>query len=104
MMYTRAAASDYDDWVNVYGNKGWGSMHLIPLLKKVSWSFYLTFYLHNLELFFSYTRQKHFNKLHLIQLMAPRDLSKYHMHKMLHRTSAEVSFLLLRNLIKNVVS
>jgi alcohol oxidase len=33
--YTRAAASDYDDWENVYGNKGWGSEHLIPLLKKV---------------------------------------------------------------------
>ena len=35
MGYTRAAASDYDDWENVYGNKGWGSQHLIPLLKKV---------------------------------------------------------------------
>ena len=33
--YIRAAASDYDDWENVYGNKGWGSEHLIPLLKKV---------------------------------------------------------------------
>ena len=36
MFYTRAAASDYDDWENVYGNKGWGSEHLIPLLKKVT--------------------------------------------------------------------
>ena len=35
LFYTRAAASDYDDWENVYGNKGWGSKHLIPLLKKV---------------------------------------------------------------------
>ena len=35
LFYTRAAASDYDDWENVYGNKGWGSEHLIPLLKKV---------------------------------------------------------------------
>ena len=35
MFYTRAAASDYDDWENVYGNKGWGSKYLIPLLKKV---------------------------------------------------------------------
>ena len=35
LVYTRAAASDYDDWENVYGNKGWGSEHLIPLLKKV---------------------------------------------------------------------
>ena len=34
-VYTRAAASDYDDWENVFGNKGWGSGHLIPLLKKV---------------------------------------------------------------------
>ena len=35
MVYTRAAASDYDNWENVYGNKGWGSKHLIPFLKKV---------------------------------------------------------------------
>jgi alcohol oxidase len=34
LVYTRAAASDYDDWENVYGNKGWGSDHLIPLLRK----------------------------------------------------------------------
>jgi len=33
-MYTRAAASDYDDWESVYGNPGWGSKHLIPLLRK----------------------------------------------------------------------
>ncbi|KAF9004053.1 GMC oxidoreductase-domain-containing protein [Cyathus striatus] len=31
--YTRAASSDYDDWENLYGNKGWSSKHLIPLLK-----------------------------------------------------------------------
>lgn len=36
MMYTRAAASDYDDWESVYENPGWGSNDLIPLLKKVS--------------------------------------------------------------------
>jgi hypothetical protein len=35
LFYTRAAASDYDDWEYVYGNKGWGFKHLIPLLKKV---------------------------------------------------------------------
>lgn len=35
MMYTRAAASDYDDWETVYGNEGWGSKDLIPLMKKV---------------------------------------------------------------------
>ena len=35
LVYTRAAASDYDDWENVYGNKGWGSEYLVPLLKKV---------------------------------------------------------------------
>ena len=35
LFYTRAAASDYDDWENVYGNKGWGSEYLVPLLKKV---------------------------------------------------------------------
>ncbi|KAJ7158537.1 GMC oxidoreductase-domain-containing protein [Mycena filopes] len=33
-MYTRAAASDYDDWETIYGNSGWGSKDLIPLLKK----------------------------------------------------------------------
>ncbi|KAJ7096512.1 glucose-methanol-choline oxidoreductase, partial [Mycena belliarum] len=33
-MYTRAAASDYDDWETVHGNPGWGSKDLIPLLKK----------------------------------------------------------------------
>ena len=31
----RAAASDYDDWEDVHGNKGWSSKHLIPLFKKV---------------------------------------------------------------------
>lgn len=35
MMYTRAAASDYDDWEVTHGNVGWGSKDLIPLLKKV---------------------------------------------------------------------
>ncbi|KAF8622855.1 hypothetical protein AX15_006699 [Amanita polypyramis BW_CC] len=34
MVYTRAAASDYDDWENVYRNPGWGSKDLIPLLQK----------------------------------------------------------------------
>ncbi|KAI0030688.1 alcohol oxidase-like protein [Vararia minispora EC-137] len=33
-MYTRAAASDYDDWEQMYNNPGWGSKDLIPLLKK----------------------------------------------------------------------
>ncbi|KIK65269.1 hypothetical protein GYMLUDRAFT_39626 [Collybiopsis luxurians FD-317 M1] len=33
-MYTRAAASDYDDWMNVHKNAGWGSKDLLPLLKK----------------------------------------------------------------------
>jgi hypothetical protein len=36
MMYTRAAASDYDDWKNIHGNTGWGASDLLPLLKKVS--------------------------------------------------------------------
>ena len=35
VVYARAATSDYDDWENVHGNKGWGSKYLIPLLKKV---------------------------------------------------------------------
>ncbi|KAJ7482500.1 hypothetical protein FB451DRAFT_1170367 [Mycena latifolia] len=33
MMYTRAAASDYDDWEKL-GNPGWGSADLIPFAKK----------------------------------------------------------------------
>ncbi|KAF8338387.1 GMC oxidoreductase-domain-containing protein [Amanita rubescens] len=34
MMYTRAAASDYDDWEKTFKNPGWGSSDLIPLLQK----------------------------------------------------------------------
>ncbi|KAH9971399.1 alcohol oxidase-like protein [Lactifluus volemus] len=34
MMYTRASASDYDDWETKYRNPGWGSKDLIPLLRK----------------------------------------------------------------------
>ncbi|TFK69859.1 alcohol oxidase [Pluteus cervinus] len=34
MMYTRASASDYDDWERIYENQGWGSEDIIPLLKK----------------------------------------------------------------------
>ncbi|KAI0703058.1 alcohol oxidase-like protein [Cytidiella melzeri] len=34
MMYTRAAASDYDEWEVRYKNTGWGSKDIIPLLKK----------------------------------------------------------------------
>ncbi|KIK56903.1 hypothetical protein GYMLUDRAFT_46795 [Collybiopsis luxurians FD-317 M1] len=33
-MYTRASASDYDDWEKL-GNPGWGSKDLIPLARKV---------------------------------------------------------------------
>ncbi|KAI0643101.1 alcohol oxidase-like protein [Trametes meyenii] len=33
-MYTRASASDYDDWATVYGNRGWSSAELLPLLRK----------------------------------------------------------------------
>ncbi|PSR71643.1 hypothetical protein PHLCEN_2v12496 [Hermanssonia centrifuga] len=33
MMYARASASDYDDW-EAFGNPGWGSKDIIPLLKK----------------------------------------------------------------------
>ncbi len=35
LMYTRAAASDYDDWEKAFKNPGWGSADLIPLLQKV---------------------------------------------------------------------
>ncbi|KAH9921137.1 GMC oxidoreductase-domain-containing protein [Fomitopsis serialis] len=33
-VYARPAASDFDDWETTYGNPGWGSKDLIPLLKK----------------------------------------------------------------------
>jgi alcohol oxidase len=42
MMYTRASASDYDDWKTVYENPGWGSNDLIPLLRKVDALSYFT--------------------------------------------------------------
>jgi alcohol oxidase len=35
MMYTRASASDYDEWAQRYQNPGWGSKDIIPLLNKV---------------------------------------------------------------------
>jgi alcohol oxidase len=35
MMYTRASASDYNDWKMKHENPGWGSEDLVPLLKKV---------------------------------------------------------------------
>ncbi|KAJ7033595.1 GMC oxidoreductase-domain-containing protein [Mycena alexandri] len=34
MLYNRAPASDYDDWMHL-GNAGWGSADLIPLAKKL---------------------------------------------------------------------
>lgn len=34
-MYTRASASDYDDWVTKHHNPGWGYKDLLPYLKKV---------------------------------------------------------------------
>ena len=34
-MYTRASASDYDDWEKKFKNPGWGSEDIIPLIKKV---------------------------------------------------------------------
>ncbi|RDX47581.1 alcohol oxidase-like protein [Lentinus brumalis] len=33
-MYTRAAASDYDEWDTVHGNRGWSSGDLLPYLRK----------------------------------------------------------------------
>ena len=54
-MYTRASASDYDDWKTVHENTGWCSEDLIPLLKKVSrlhtWAiaFILTSFFRNLS-------------------------------------------------------
>ena len=44
MVYTRASASDYDDWQTVYENPGWGSNDLIPLLRKVGALGSLLFY------------------------------------------------------------
>ena len=33
-MYTRAAASDYDDWAYQHDNPGWSFADLLPLMKK----------------------------------------------------------------------
>ncbi len=35
MLYNRPAASDFDGWETDFGNEGWGSKDLIPLLQKV---------------------------------------------------------------------
>lgn len=35
LTYTRAAASDYDDWETTHENPGWGSKNLIPLAEKL---------------------------------------------------------------------
>ncbi|KAJ6463036.1 GMC oxidoreductase-domain-containing protein [Mycena vitilis] len=34
MMYNRPAASDFDEWETDFGNVGWGSKDLIPMLQK----------------------------------------------------------------------
>ncbi|KAJ7689560.1 glucose-methanol-choline oxidoreductase, partial [Mycena rosella] len=34
MLYNRPAASDFDDWENEFGNVGWSSKDLIPMLQK----------------------------------------------------------------------
>ncbi|KAJ7167198.1 GMC oxidoreductase-domain-containing protein [Mycena crocata] len=34
MLYNRPAASDFDDWEKEFGNAGWSSQDLIPLLQK----------------------------------------------------------------------
>ena len=71
VVYARAAASDYDDWENVYGNKGWGSKYLIPLLKKVRT---LQFNLSDLENNYGYFyRQKHINQLQRTLFMENQD-------------------------------
>ncbi|KAI8986149.1 alcohol oxidase-like protein [Trametes punicea] len=33
-MCSRPSASDYDDWASVYGNKGWSTNDVLPLLRK----------------------------------------------------------------------
>lgn len=42
MIYSRAAASDFDDWMRL-GNPGWGAADLIPLARKVR---QFTYFLH----------------------------------------------------------
>ena len=77
MFYTRAAASDYDDWENVYGNKGWGSKHLIPLLKKVG-AFLYTY----LETNYSFVyRRKRINHCQRILRMEMQDQSRCRLPK-----------------------
>ena len=74
VFYARAAASDYDDWENVYGNKGWSSKYLIPLLKKVR---ALQPVLTNLEINMDvFIRQKHINQPQRTLPMASQVRSK----------------------------
>ena len=46
IMYTRASASDYNDWETKYQNPGWGSNDLIPLLRKVRNTFLCSTHIH----------------------------------------------------------
>jgi alcohol oxidase len=39
MYYNRPSASDFDDWATEYGNEGWSSKELIPMLIKVLYLF-----------------------------------------------------------------
>ena len=77
MFYTRAAASDYDDWENVYGNKGWGSKHLIPLLKKVGGFLYIYLGTNCSSVY----RRKHINHCQRILRMEMQGQSKCHSPK-----------------------
>jgi alcohol oxidase len=36
MVYNRPAASELDDWENEFGNAGWSSRELIPMMQKVT--------------------------------------------------------------------
>ena len=99
MVYTRAAASDYDDWETVYGNKGWGSKDIIPLLKKVTIPLN---YLKPPLCTNSYTRRKRTNQDRLMALMGHQAQLKCPTLRILlisQRTSSKSR----RNLIKNEV-
>jgi hypothetical protein len=72
-----------------------------PFSKKLELYVLPTYLGSNYGVFFN--RQKHFKRFQRIRRMATQDPSKCRLHKTPRRTSAEVSFLLLRNLIRNVV-
>lgn len=70
MIYTRAPASDFDDW----GADGWESENLIPLMKKVvKFAFHMFLKLNPCIL----RSWRHMRSSLMVQLTGTMDLSRY---------------------------